>query len=124
MVQRPYQTNLLIAGHDKGKGPSLFWCDYLATMHKMNVAGTGYGALVQGSVRAPAMGWQSRSTCRPGPSDSRSCLLADARAPMQARTSCCPCWTGCGTLTSQRKRPCSCRRRASLRWATAHAMTA
>ena len=45
VVQRPYQTNLLIAGHDKGKGPSLFWCDYLATMHKMNVAGTGYGAL-------------------------------------------------------------------------------
>ena len=42
--QRPYQTNLLIAGHDKGKGASLFWCDYLATMHRMNVAGTGYGA--------------------------------------------------------------------------------
>ena len=43
MLQRPYQTNLLIAGYDEGRGASLFWCDYLATMHKMNIAGTGYG---------------------------------------------------------------------------------
>ncbi|KAK9801378.1 hypothetical protein WJX73_003064 [Symbiochloris irregularis] len=42
--KRPYSTNLLIAGYDKGKGPSLYWCDYLATMHKMNIAGTGYGS--------------------------------------------------------------------------------
>ena len=40
-----YQTNLLIAGWDEKAGPSLFWLDYLATMHAMNVAGTGYGAL-------------------------------------------------------------------------------
>lgn len=39
-----YQTNLLIAGWDEKTGPSLFWLDYLATMHAMNVAGTGYGA--------------------------------------------------------------------------------
>lgn len=45
-LQRPYMTNLLIAGFDTGKGPSLYWCDYLATMHKMNIAGTGYGAPV------------------------------------------------------------------------------
>lgn len=42
--KRPYMTNLLIAGFDTGKGPSLYWCDYLATMHKMNIAGTGYGS--------------------------------------------------------------------------------
>ena len=41
--KRPYQTNLLIAGHD-ATGPSLYWVDYLATMHPMNVAGTGYGS--------------------------------------------------------------------------------
>jgi Proteasome subunit len=41
--QRPYATNLLIAGYDEGAGPSLYWMDYLATMHKMNVAGNGYG---------------------------------------------------------------------------------
>lgn len=43
-VQGPYSTNLLIAGWDEKTGPSLFWMDYLATMHSMNIAGTGYGA--------------------------------------------------------------------------------
>lgn len=64
--RRPYSTNLLIAGYDdphpaedKDKekrggeasaaakdhdGASLYWMDYLATMHRMNVAGTGYGS--------------------------------------------------------------------------------
>lgn len=40
----PYQTNLLIAGYDEHSGPSLYWCDYLATMHHQNICGTGYGA--------------------------------------------------------------------------------
>jgi len=34
----------LIAGYDEDAGASLYWLDYLATMHKMNIAGTGYGA--------------------------------------------------------------------------------
>ncbi|KDD76170.1 proteasome subunit protein [Helicosporidium sp. ATCC 50920] len=42
--KNPYQTNLLLAGYDKGVGPSLYWCDYLATLHQMNVCATGYGA--------------------------------------------------------------------------------
>lgn len=42
-MKGPYNTNLLIAGWDKKTGPSLFWMDYLATMHSMNIAGTGYG---------------------------------------------------------------------------------
>ena len=48
--KRPYSTNLLIAGfdaaHEEGKEgeASLYWMDYLATMHKMNVGGTGYGS--------------------------------------------------------------------------------
>ncbi|KAK9811836.1 hypothetical protein WJX72_010995 [[Myrmecia] bisecta] len=42
--KRPYMANLLIAGFDKAGGPSLYWMDYLATMHKMNIAGTGYGS--------------------------------------------------------------------------------
>jgi len=56
--KRPYSTNLLIAGYDDHEGKegeggkeedktgeaSLFWMDYLATMHKMNVGGTGYGS--------------------------------------------------------------------------------
>mmetsp|Transcript_4410 Transcript_4410/g.12367 ORF Transcript_4410/g.12367 Transcript_4410/m.12367 type:complete len:194 (+) Transcript_4410:373-954(+) len=42
--KNPYQTNLLIAGYDKDAGPSLYWLDYLATMHSMNICGTGYGS--------------------------------------------------------------------------------
>jgi 20S proteasome subunit beta 4 len=42
--RNPYQTNLLIAGFDEEEGPALYWLDYLATMHKMNIAGTGYGS--------------------------------------------------------------------------------
>ncbi|KAL4429629.1 hypothetical protein ABPG77_008678 [Micractinium sp. CCAP 211/92] len=40
----PYQTNLLMAGYDEGSGPALYWCDYLATLHHMNICGTGYGS--------------------------------------------------------------------------------
>ncbi|CAG9464192.1 unnamed protein product [Pedinophyceae sp. YPF-701] len=40
----PYFCNLLIAGYDEATGASLYWMDYLATMHKMNIAGTGYGS--------------------------------------------------------------------------------
>jgi 20S proteasome subunit beta 4 len=43
-VQAPFNTNLLLAGYDEGKGASLFWFDYLGTMHKMNLCGTGYGS--------------------------------------------------------------------------------
>lgn len=41
--QSPYHCNLLVAGYDKGVGPSLYWLDYLATLHKVNTGGTGYG---------------------------------------------------------------------------------
>jgi 20S proteasome subunit beta 4 len=40
----PYQTNLLIGGYDEHCGPSLYWCDYLATMHEQNICGSGYGS--------------------------------------------------------------------------------
>lgn len=40
----PYHTNLLIAGWDEHTGPSLYWCDYLATMHSQNICGNGYGS--------------------------------------------------------------------------------
>lgn len=40
----PYHTNLLLAGYDEGSGPALYWCDYLATLHHMNICGSGYGS--------------------------------------------------------------------------------
>jgi 20S proteasome subunit beta 4 len=43
-AQGPFMTNLLLAGHDDDVGASLYWLDYLGTMHKMNVCGTGYGS--------------------------------------------------------------------------------
>lgn len=42
--QSPYHCNLLIAGYDEGKGPSIYWLDYLATLHRVNTGGTGYGS--------------------------------------------------------------------------------
>jgi len=42
--KKPYQVNILLAGFDDKSGASLYWMDYLATMHKMNIAGTGYGS--------------------------------------------------------------------------------
>jgi 20S proteasome subunit beta 4 len=34
----------LIAGYDDNTGPSIYWLDYLATLHKVNTGGTGYGS--------------------------------------------------------------------------------
>jgi 20S proteasome subunit beta 4 len=45
-LQSPYHCNLLVAGFDEGVGASLYWLDYLATLHKVNTGGTGYGALL------------------------------------------------------------------------------
>ncbi|KAL3157444.1 hypothetical protein ABBQ32_011915 [Trebouxia sp. C0010 RCD-2024] len=42
--KKPYQVNILFAGFDDRAGASLYWMDYLATMHKMNISGTGYGS--------------------------------------------------------------------------------
>ena len=39
--QNPYSVNLLLGGYDKN-GPSLYFLDYLANMHKMKYAVHGY----------------------------------------------------------------------------------
>jgi 20S proteasome subunit beta 4 len=40
----PYQANLLLAGWDKNHGASLYYIDYLASMHKVNKAAHGYAS--------------------------------------------------------------------------------
>lgn len=40
----PYQVNLLMGGYDEGCGPSLYFMDYLGSMHPMPIAAHGYGA--------------------------------------------------------------------------------
>ena len=64
VLQGPYNTNLLIAGWDEKAGPSLYWMDYLATMHSMNVAGTGYGACLYSLTLKPRISHSSGS-CPP-----------------------------------------------------------
>lgn len=39
-----YQTNLLLAGFDAGTGASLYYMDYLATLHKVKHSAIGYCA--------------------------------------------------------------------------------
>lgn len=40
----PYATDILIGGYDKNIGPSLYWLDHLATLHKTSFSGNGYGS--------------------------------------------------------------------------------
>jgi len=40
----PYQVNLLIAGFDVGVGPSLYFLDYLGSLHRVNVGAHGYAS--------------------------------------------------------------------------------
>jgi len=42
--RNPYQVNLLLGGYDEKSGPSMYYMDYLASMHKMNIAAHGYGS--------------------------------------------------------------------------------
>mmetsp|Transcript_2331 Transcript_2331/g.3155 ORF Transcript_2331/g.3155 Transcript_2331/m.3155 type:complete len:196 (-) Transcript_2331:132-719(-) len=40
----PYQVNLLLAGYDKGSGPSLFFMDYMASMAEVPFGAHGYAS--------------------------------------------------------------------------------
>ncbi|MFQ6658208.1 hypothetical protein Gotur_027575 [Gossypium turneri] len=42
--QNPYFVNILLAGYDKETGPSLFYIDYIATLHKVDKGAFGYGS--------------------------------------------------------------------------------
>jgi len=48
--KNPYQTNLLLAGYDKADGASLYFIDYLASMHKLEYATHGYAAYFISSI--------------------------------------------------------------------------
>jgi len=45
-----YQTNLLLAGYDEGKGPSLYYLDYISTLHKVDKVAMGYGGYFMLSI--------------------------------------------------------------------------
>ena len=43
-MQSPYFVNILLAGYDKETGPSLYFIDYIATLHKVDKGAFGYGS--------------------------------------------------------------------------------
>ncbi|KAL3686943.1 hypothetical protein R1sor_013252 [Riccia sorocarpa] len=42
--KNPYYVNMMIAGYDPEEGPSLYYLDYIATLHKVKSGALGYGA--------------------------------------------------------------------------------
>ncbi|CAM8988365.1 hypothetical protein QQ045_007382 [Rhodiola kirilowii] len=42
--KNPYSVNILMAGYDKDIGPSMYYIDYIATMHKLDKGAFGYGS--------------------------------------------------------------------------------
>ncbi|KAH0863045.1 hypothetical protein HID58_080256 [Brassica napus] len=43
-VRNPYSVNILMAGYDKEAGASLYYIDYIATLHKVDKGAFGYGS--------------------------------------------------------------------------------
>ncbi|KAF6001470.1 hypothetical protein F1559_001629 [Cyanidiococcus yangmingshanensis] len=42
--ERPYEINLILGGYDPNVGPSLYYIDYLGSLHKMPFTAQGYSA--------------------------------------------------------------------------------
>ncbi|KAK4387074.1 Proteasome subunit beta type-2-B [Sesamum angolense] len=42
--KNPYMVNIILAGYDKETGPSLYYIDYIASLHKLDKAAFGYGS--------------------------------------------------------------------------------
>ncbi|CAD5327937.1 unnamed protein product [Arabidopsis thaliana] len=42
--KNPYSVNILMAGYDKEAGASLYYIDYIATLHKVDKGAFGYGS--------------------------------------------------------------------------------
>nr|VDD50371.1 unnamed protein product [Brassica oleracea] len=44
LSSNPYSVNILMAGYDKEAGASLYYIDYIATLHKVDKGAFGYGS--------------------------------------------------------------------------------
>ncbi|AEE83501.1 putative proteasome endopeptidase complex [Arabidopsis thaliana] len=44
VLMNPYSVNILMAGYDKEAGASLYYIDYIATLHKVDKGAFGYGS--------------------------------------------------------------------------------
>ncbi|KAL0690339.1 hypothetical protein Bca4012_090017 [Brassica carinata] len=56
-VKNPYSVNILMAGYDNESGASLYYIDYIATLHKVDKGAFGYGSYFSLST----MDWHYRS---------------------------------------------------------------
>ena len=43
-TQNPYMVNVILGGYDKDVGASLYYIDYIATLHKIDKGAFGYGS--------------------------------------------------------------------------------
>ncbi|KAL2530505.1 Proteasome subunit beta type-2-A [Forsythia ovata] len=43
-TNNPYMVNIILAGYDKEMCPSLYFVDYIASLHKLEKAAFGYGS--------------------------------------------------------------------------------
>jgi 20S proteasome subunit beta 4 len=43
-LQNPYSVNIILAGFDKDVGASMYYIDYIATLHKIDKGAFGYGS--------------------------------------------------------------------------------
>ena len=77
------QTNVLIAGWDDDTGPSLYFLDYLATLHKQNTAAHGYGAFF--SLALMDKSWSPGMTMDEGATNGVWFALAWLPLPAPAR---------------------------------------
>lgn len=68
----PYQTNLLLAGHDELDGVALYWMDYMAGLSKVNFGAHGYAANFVLSVFDRE--WRPNMTLEEGLGVVRKCL--------------------------------------------------
>ncbi|XP_022560424.2 proteasome subunit beta type-2-A-like [Brassica napus] len=55
--KNPYSVNILMAGYDNESGASLYYIDYIATLHKVDKGAFGYGSYFSLST----MDWHYRS---------------------------------------------------------------
>ena len=85
------QVDMLLCGFDEGKGPSLYFIDYLASMQKLNVAGHGYGGMFVNRRAPPPAPRRAAARCAPrfrpprrAPRNPRSRPLARPRSLLDA----------------------------------------
>uniref|UniRef100_A0A803MT24 Uncharacterized protein n=1 Tax=Chenopodium quinoa TaxID=63459 RepID=A0A803MT24_CHEQI len=44
LLESIYSVNIILAGFEQDTGPSLYFIDYIATLHKVDKAAFGYGS--------------------------------------------------------------------------------